>query len=384
MKFFPLVWAGLWRKRVRTILTILSIVVAFALFGIMHGVTTALDDAIDGLTDESRLIVQSRVNITEPLPLAFLQRLENMDGVRDVSPYGFFGGYYQEPTQAINVGAVDIDKWFTLLAEFNVAPDQMQAALRTRTGAIVGADLMEEFGWSLGERIPLGSSIWTNVTTGTMTWDIDIVAVYDVDNDVPSNNFYIHYDYFDEARTAGNGTVSIFFLRANDVSRSDEIAAQIDAMFANSTNETHTQNETEFTRGQIAQIGDINFLVNMIAGAVLFTLLFLTGNTMMQSVRERIPELAVLKTYGFSNATVTTFIYTESILLCLGAALIGLGLARASFPSVFEAMGVLRMPLPWSVVGYGCLMAGIMAVVSALPPAMRAQRSNIVDALARR
>lgn len=384
MKFFPIVWAGLWRKRVRTILTILSIVVAFALFGIIQGFTAALDDAIEGLTDEARLIVQSRVNITEPLPSAFLERIRAMDDVRDVSPYGFFGGFYQEPRQQVNTGAVDIDAWFTILPEWHVDPAQMETMMRTRNGAIVGTELMEQYGWNVGDTIPLGSSIWTNRSSGTMTWDIEIVAVYETQEGVPADDVYIHYDFFDEARTAGQGTVSLYFLRVNDVTRSDEIAQQIDGMFANSTNETQTQSETEFTRGQISQIGDINFFVNAIAGAVLFTLLFLTGNTMMQSVRERIPELAVLKTYGFSNAAVTTFIYAESFLLCLGAALIGLGIAAASFPAVFEALDILRMPLPVSVIVSGCLMAAIMAVISALPPAVRAQRSSIVDALAGR
>jgi len=384
MKYFPLVWAGLWRKRVRTILTILSIVVAFALFGIIQGFTAALDDAIDGLTDEARLIVQSRVNITEPLPQAFLPRLRAMNEVRDVSPYGFFGGYYQEPRQQINTGAVDIEAWFTILPEWETDPAQMETMMRTRNGALVGADLMEEHGWNVGDTIPLGSSIWTNTSTGTTTWEIYIAGVYHTGQGIPSDDIYIHYEFFDEARTNGQGTVSLYHVRVNDVTRSDAVAQQIDGMFANSTNETQTQNETDFTRGQIAQIGDINFFVNAIAGAVLFTLLFLTGNTMMQSVRERIPELAVLKTYGFSNATVTAFIYAESFLLCLGAALIGLGIAAASFPSVFEALDVLRMPLPMSVVATGCLLATIMAVVSALPPAVRAQRSNIVDALAGR
>jgi putative ABC transport system permease protein len=384
MKYLPLIWAGLWRKRIRTILTLLSIVVAFALFGVIQGVTAALDDAIDGLTDESRLMIQSRVNIIEPLPEAYLSRLENVDGVRDVSLYGYFGGFFQDRTQQVNTGAVNIETFFDLFPEFHVPPEQMEAIARTRNGAIVGSDLMEKFGWKLGDRIPLNSMIWTNKSTGNTTWDLDIVGVYTTDEGLPADDLYIRYDYFDEARTAGNGTVALFMLRVDDITQNDAMARRIDDMFANSTNETQTLNENEYARAQVSQIGDINFFVNAIAGAVLFTLLFLTGNTMMQSVRERIPELAVLKTYGFSNGTVSLFIYAEAFLLCVGAALIGLGIAAAAFPSVFDAIGVLRMPLPWSVVAVGCAFAALLAIVSALPPAIRAQRASIVDALAGR
>ena len=383
MKFFPLIWTGLWRKRVRTVLTLLSIIVAFSLFGIMQGVTAALDEAISGLTDETRLMIQSRVNIMEPLPIAHYSRLQGVDGVRDIAYYGYFAGYYQEPTNQINTGAVNIEEFFNLYPEFTVPSEQMEAAKRTRNGAIVGSDLMEEYGWSLGDRIPLGSSIWTN-QGGTNIWDIDIVGVYSTDGDLGADDLYIRYDYFDEARTGGQGTVALYMLRVNDVTQSDAIAQEIDNLFANSANETQTQNEREYARSQISQIGDINFFVNAIAGAVLFTLLFLTGNTMMQSVRERIPELAVLKTYGFSNTAISSLIFAESFLLCLAAALIGLGIAAAVFPSIFDAIGVLKMPLPLSVIAMGCAIAAVLAVVSALPPAIRAQRQNVVDALAGR
>jgi putative ABC transport system permease protein len=380
MKYLPLIWAGLWRKKIRTILTLSSIVVAFLLFGLMEGVTAGLDDAIEGLTDESRLMVQSRVNIIEPLPIAYVPRIENVDGVHEVAAYGFFGGYFQDERSPINTGAVTVEEFFGMYREFEVPPEQYATMLRTRNGAIVGAALMERFGWSIGDRVPLGSTIWTT-QQGSNTWEFEIVGVFTAQEDVPADDFYVHYDYFDEERTFGNGTVAVFTVKLDDVSRSDEIADEIDSLFLNSTNETQTMNEREFTRAQINQIGDINFFVNAIAGAVMFTLLFLTANTMMQSVRERIPEFAVLKTYGFSNTAVTSFICAESLILCVGSALIGLAIAAASFPSVFQAMGILPLPLPMSVVQAGCLIAAGLALISALPPAIRAQRASIIDAL---
>jgi putative ABC transport system permease protein len=384
MKYFPLVWAGLWRKRIRTCLTLLSIVVAFSLFGIMHGVTAGLDDAIDGLTDESRLMTQSRINIVEPLPISYLPQIQNIDGVEDVVYYGYFGGFFQEPRNQINTGAINVETFLDIYPEFVVAPEQREAMARTRNGALVGRDLAERFGWSIGDRIPLGSTIWTQ-NDGSSTWELDVVGIVDSrDEGVPSDDVYMHYDYFDESRSFGNGTIAVYMTKIDDASRGAEISENIDRLFANSANETQTQNEREFTRAQIAQIGDINFFVNAIVGAVLFTLLFLTGNTMMQSVRERIPELAVLKTYGYGNSGVVSLVFAESLILCAVAALAGLGIAALAFPSVFQAMGVLAMPLPNSVIALGLSFAVLLAVVSALPPAWRAQRLSIVEALAGR
>lgn len=384
MKYFPLIWAGLWRKRARTCLTALSIVVAFSLFGIMRGVTAGLNDAIAEFTSETRLITQSRINIIEPLPLAFLPRIESIDGVTRVVPYGYFGGYYQEPRNQINTAAVYIDEFLEMYPEFVLPQEQLEAMVRTRTGAIVGRDLAERFGWKIGDRIPLGSTIHTQ-RDGSSVWELDIVGIWHMrDERVESDDIYFHFDYFDESRSSGNGTVAVFMTKIGDVSRSAEIAERIDALFANSPNETFTQNERDFALAQIEQLGDIDFFVNAIVGAVLFTLLFMTGNTMMQSVRERIPELAVLKTYGYRDAGVAALVLAEALILCAGAGLLGLGIAAAAFPSVFEAMGVVPLPLPGSVVAIGLAAAGFLAFVSALPPALRAQRLSIVDALAAR
>ncbi|MGD8323466.1 MAG: ABC transporter permease [Gammaproteobacteria bacterium] len=383
MKFLPLIWAGLWRRKIRTILTLLSIVVAFALFGLMEGVTAGLDDAIDGLTDESRLMVQSRVNIIEPMPIAYVPRIQSVDGVSDIAVYGYFGGYFQDERNQVNTGAISIEEFFRMYPDRLLAPEQLEAMMRTRNGAIIGADLAERFDWKIGDRVPLGSTIWST-QQGSNTWEFEIVGIYTTESGVNAGDFYVHYDYFDEERSFGNGTVAVYLVKVDDIDRSDQIAEEIDSLFLNSTNETQTMNERDFARNQINQIGDINFFVNAIAGAVMFTLLFLTANTMMQSVRERIPEFAVLKTYGFSNPTVTSFICIESLILCVGSALLGLAIAAAAFPAIFDAMGILPLPLPLSVVQLGCAIAAGLALISALPPAVRAQRASIVDALAGR
>jgi putative ABC transport system permease protein len=383
MKYLPLIWAGLWRKRVRTILTMLCVTMAFLLFGLMHGVTAGIEQIINTMS-ESRLRIQSRVNITEALPIAHLARIESVPGVLAVGYYNFFGGYYQDPKNQISVGAMDMSRQRELFTEIEMPAGALDAMERTRQGALIGEDLAKERGWKVGDRIPLRSNIWMR-KDGAQDWTFEILGIYRwADGKVPSNEFWINYGYFDEERTFGNGTVTFYFAKINDPARSAQIGEQIDGLFANSANETQTQNERDWLRGRIAQIGNMAFFINAIIGATMFALLFLTGNTMMQSVRERIPELAVLKTYGFSSGAVVSLVLGEALLLCGAAAGIGLGFARLASPSIFRAIGAGGLALPWNVLGTGLAVAAVVALISALPPAWRTQRISIVDALAGR
>ena len=383
MKYFPLVWAGLWRKRARTILTLLSVTIAFLLFGVMHGVTAGIDAAVNLMSD-TRLRIQSRVNITEPLPLAYLQRIETVPGVKGVAFYNFFGGYYRDPKNSIDSGALDIQRLKALFPEVVVPKDQLDAMEHTPNGALIGRDLAAKQGWKIGDVIPLRSTVWTR-KDGASEWTLKIVGIYSFPTEkAPTNELWLNYSYFDEARAFGNGTVTLYFARINDASNAAQICEAIDRQFANSAFETQSQNEKDWIRAQINQIGDIAFFVNAIIGAVFFTLLFLTGNTMMQSVRERIPELAVLKTYGYSNAKVTAFVIAEALLLCGAAAAIGLWLAALVAPQIFSRLGAGELPLPTNVFVLGFVLAAAVAAISALPPIWRVQRVNVVDALAAR
>ena len=383
MKYLPLIWAGLWRRRASTVLTLLCVVVAFALFGLLNGFTAALGGIIEAMSD-TRLRIMSRVNITQPLPLAHRSRIETVPGVEGVSYYNFFAGYYQEPGNGIQTGAIDVETFDAIYPEIELDPSYVDAMKKTRNGALVGEDLAEERGWKVGDQIPLGSSIWRR-KDGAESWDFEIVGSYrSPSGRVPTNELWINYDYFDEARQAANGTVTLYFVKIHDSSRSAEISEQIDALFANSTSETQTQSEKDWLRAQIAQIGDIGFFVNAIIAAVMFALLFVTGNTMMQSVRARIPELAVLKTYGFGNAAIVGLVLAESLLLCLVAAGLGIGISAAISPSIYREIGAGGINLPWSVVAVGLGLAAAFAIVSAALPALRAQRLSIVDALAGR
>ena len=383
MKYLPLVWAGLWRKRARTVLTLLCIVVAFALFGLLHGFTAAIGGIIDAMSD-TRLRIMSRVNITQPLPLAHAQRIATVPGVEGISYYNFFAGYYQDTRNGIQVGAIDVETFNAIYPDIELLPEHVAAMKGTRNGGLIGEDLAREQGWKIGDRIPLGSAVWQR-KDGAQSWDFEIVGSYrSPSGRVPTNELWINYAYFDEARSAANSTVTLYFVKIADPSRSAEISERIDALFANSMFETQTQSEKDWLRAQIAQIGDIGFFVNAIIAAVMFALLFVTGNTMMQSVRERIPELAVLKAYGFSNTAVVSLVIAESLLLCSVAAAIGIGIAALLSPPIFREFGAGGLNLPLPVVTMGLGLAAAFAVVSALLPALRAQRLSIVDALAGR
>ena len=382
MKFFPLLWAGLWRKRTRTIFTLLSVVVAFLLFGLLQGVNSWLSNAVSDAR-VNRLYTVSRISFIEPLPQAYLSQIESVPGVDKVAYFNWFGGYYQDPKNNVTSYPIDVRRTFEVFPDWIVPKEQLAAMERTRDGAIVGATLAKRYGWKIGDRVPLRTNIWTK-KDGSSNYDFLIVGIFTSPETPTSENlFLLNYEYFDESRTFGKGMVGWYAMSIKDPTQSTAISAAIDKLFANSPNETKTQNEKEFAQAQIKQLGDIGFMVNAIIGAVMFTLLFLTGNTMMQSVRERIPELAVLKTVGFTDGAVTTLVLAESILLCLFAALLGLGLASIIFPAVRTIVGG-KVVLPASVLVFGIIAAVLLALVSGLPPAWRANRLTVVDALAGR
>lgn len=381
MKYFPLLWSGLWRKRTRTWLTLASITIAFLLFGLLQGVNAAFGHSVSAARLD-RLYVQSKVSFTEPLPSAYQSQIETVPGVDKVSYANWFGGYYQDPKNFIFSYPLDAERFFGLYPEVVVSPEAIQALVTTRTGAIVGTELVKKYGWKIGDKVPLKSQIWTH-PDGSDSWDFDIVGIFDYPGDAnQSSAFYFNFKYFDEGRAFGKGTVGWYVVHLTDVTKATEVAKSIDALFANSQDETKTQNEKENTQSFLRQFGDIEFMVTGIIGAVFFALLFLTGNTMMQSIRERVPEFAVLKTLGFSDAGVLSLVFGESLLLCVGAALIGLGGATLMFPAMKAVVGVAS--LPPVVVALGLGLAVLLAILIGLWPAAKVRRLSIVDSLAGR
>jgi putative ABC transport system permease protein len=371
----------LWRKKARTVFTLLSIVIAFLLFGLLQGINAWLSSYGTG-SNANRLYVVSRVSQIQPLPSAYLQQIAAIPGIRQATAIGGIPGFYQDKSNNLLALATDVMTLFDLYPDWQVAPGQLDAMSRTRTGAIVAAPLMRSFGWKIGDRIPLRSSVMKQ--DGSADWNFDIVGTYDVPAaPAEANRILVNYAYFDAARRMDRGTAWAFVVAVKDPGRSAQICAAVDALFANSSYETITQDEKSYAQGQLRQLGDVGLMANAIVAAVLFTLLFLTGNTMMQSVRERTPELAILKTVGFSDGTVTALVLIESVVLCLIAASVGLATAAALFPLI-AALGFGGASLPLKVAAWGLGIAILLALASGLPPAWRAQRLVIVDALAGR
>jgi putative ABC transport system permease protein len=384
MKYLPFIWSTLWRKKTRTIFTLLSIIIAFLLFGVLETVDQAFSNPSLGVNGADKLITTNKYSITLQLPFSDLQQIRAVPGVAAVTWITWFGGYYQESKNFIFALPVDTDSYLDLHKdEFIISDRQMTAFRTTRTGALVSAALMKKFGWKVGDKLPLHSTIWTQ-KNGSLDWTFDIVGSYAPKDPTQASQqattVLFHYELFDEGRSFGKGNVGWFEERVKDPAQSAAISTKIDALFANSSDETKTQPAKDFTMAFIKQLGDIGFIIRAILGAVFFTLLFLTGNTMMQSVRERIPELAVLKTLGFSDAKVLGLVLAESMMLCGFAAIIGLGLSYGALPIIKQGLQGVELSPRALIPGIGVAVS--LALIVGLPPALRAMRLNIVDALA--
>lgn len=387
MKYAPLVWAQLFRKKTRTVLTLLSVLVAFLLFGMLQAVQTAFESGADA-ADARRLLTTARYSIIESLPLAHGRQIERIPGVEAVASAAWFGAKYQNESNAFPVFAVDPVRYLSLYPEFTIAPAHGEAFAKTRTGAVAGKRLADRYGWKIGQRLPIASEIHAK-TDGTLTWEFDLVGIFDADDPAVRGNtdmVLINVAHFDEARQLGKGKTGWYIIRVADARQARAVAAEVDRLFANSPDETKTQPEKEFAIGFAKQIGDIGALVTRILIAVFFTILLLTGNTMAQAIRERIPELAVLKTLGYSDATVTALVFGEALLLLgLGGGL-GMLAALALLPALNGSMSGRFPPLhiepsTWPL---AAAIAIGLAVAIALPPALRVKRLRIVDALAGR
>jgi putative ABC transport system permease protein len=384
VKYFPLVWATLWRKKTRTIFTLLSVVVAFLLFGVLETVDYAFSHPSGGASGADKLVTMNKYSITLSLPFADVQQIRSVPGVDEATWLTWFGGYYQESKNFVFALPIDVDTYFNLHKdEFIVSDAEMRAFRDTRTGGLANTALMKKFGWKVGDKVPLHSTIWTQ-KTGSLDWTFDIVGTFDAKDPTQASqvasSILFHYELFDEGRSFGKGNVGWIEERVTDPLQASAVANRIDALFANSPDETKTQPAKDFAMAFIKQLGDVGFVLRAILGAVFFTLLFLTGNTMMQSVRERVPEFAVLKTLGFGDGAVLGLVLAESLLLCVAAALVGLALSFAAIPIV--RMGLQGMELSRGALLPGIAVAVLLGVIVGLPPALRAMRLTIVDALA--
>ncbi|HEY0800024.1 MAG TPA: FtsX-like permease family protein [Steroidobacteraceae bacterium] len=359
----------------------MSIIVAFLLFGMLETIDYAFAHPDSGSTGADRLITTNKTSITLALPFSDTQQIRSLPGIKEVTWLTWFGGYYREAKNFIFAIPVDIESYLSVhRGEMTLKNDELQRYRQTRTGALVNTELMKKYGWKVGDKLPLHSTIWTRRDDGTLNWVFDIVGAFDSTDASQSSLVLFHYEYFDEGRSFGRGNVGWFEESIDEPSQAATMAERIDALFANSSNETKTQPAKDFLIAFIKQRGDIGFVLRAILGAVFFSLLLLTANTLMQSMRERTAELAVLKTLGFTDGQVFALLVGESLLLFVTAAVIGLVFSYALLPIMNDALQ--GVDLSGGMLIPGIALAVAIAVIVGLPPALRAKRLKIVDALA--
>ena len=387
MKYIHLVWAALFRRKTRTVLTLVSIVAAFLLFGLLDAVRSSFEQAGQSANGAQRLQVGAKLSFIQTLPYSLEAQIAQVPGVKDVTFANWFGGAYQDPHNQVFSFAV-APNYLDLYPEISVSEAEKKAFLATRTGVLVGERLAQKFHWTVGDRIPMQSTIFPD-RQGSKNWTFDIVGILH-STDKKAGGFFdqmmlLNWKYFDDTTPYNQGQVGWYVTRVTDVKRTDAVAKAIDALSANSDHETRSQTEQAATANWLKQVADIGLIVSSIMGAVFFTLLLLAGNTMMQAVRERTSELAVMKTIGFSDASMLAMVLAESVLLLVLGGVIGLGLATGLVPVLVAGSGGM-LNLPTVGANSWLLGAGLMVlfgmVVGAVPAAS-AMRLNIVDALRR-
>jgi putative ABC transport system permease protein len=384
MKYLVLVLVNLKRHKLRTVLTMLSILVAFLLFGYLSAIRTAFTAGID-VADLDRLIVRHKVSLIQLLPESYEARMEQVDGVEQALGQTWFGGYYQEQRNTFAQMPVKPDEFLDIYPEYVLPEAQSEAWLATRTGAIAGRQIAERYGWKVGDKVPITATIWTK-SDGSTVWDFDLVGIYDAgEKGTDTTQFFFRYDYFDESRPDwGRGLVGWYTVRIDDPERTAEISAAIDAEFANSAAETKAEPEGAFLQGFANQIGDIGFIITSIVGMVFFTILLVAGNTMAYAVRERTNELAVLKALGFTDTGVLGLVLGEALLLTAVGGGLGLLLGWLMVSAGDPTNGFLPVFfIPGRDMVIGVILIVVTAFVAGILPALQAQRLRIADALRR-
>jgi len=378
MRFLPFILRNFRRKKTRSILTVGSIAVALFLYGLLVTIDQSLSAGVD-VAGADRLVVRNRISLILPLPLSYQQRLRQIPHVTEATHASWFGGIYQDERNFFPQFAIDTDTYRTVFREFVIPDDQWQSFLQDREGAVAGRGLVDRFGWKVGDRIPLRAPIWGG------TWEFNLRAIYDgARPGDDTSQFWLHWDYLEERRPWSKGVVGWYTVQVDNPDNAVAVARAVDGRFANSPFETSTETEKAFAAGFARQIGNIRLLVVSIGAVVMFTLLLVTGTTMASAVRERIPELGVLKTLGFGDGTVLVLVLVESVLLALAGGAIGLALAKLFTAGGDPTGGLLPVfYLGPEKIALGLAIALVVGLLAGAIPAVTAMRLRIVDALRR-
>jgi putative ABC transport system permease protein len=382
MKFRGLIFANLFRKKIRLILTVGSFAVALFLFSFLAVVKGAFGRGAD-IAGADRLVIINRISIIQPLPLSYRDKILRIPGVKAITHNNWFGGVYQDEKNFFPQFAIDPQNQRIVLPELKVPDDQWANFLKDRQGAIAGAKTAARFGWKIGDRIPIKTTIFG----GASTWEFNLDGIYHsstVGGD--ESQFWFQWDAFEEGvPKTFKDNVGWYVLKLDNPDDAPRVGKAIDDMFANSSFETKTETESAFAAGWVKQFGNIEFLILSIGGVVFFTLLLVTGNTMAISVRERFGELATLKAIGFSDRRILFFVLAESLMIALFGGLLGLALAALAIPVLAAALNGLLPTLILSpaILSVGLGTALLVGLISGLLPGIGAMRMRVVSALRR-
>lgn len=380
MKFLPLVWYGIWRKKGRTFLILFQIMVAFVLFGLLQGMKSGIDQTINGLGAD--LYVATRADGFDPLPIAHFEKIRSLPGINSASYESYATGFYQDAKQGVLIVATDIANESRVAHGLKIDAAVVSTMQTTRTGAVMSEELAKKYGWKKGDHITLKAR--SVGLAGQQNLEFDVVGTFDPGTESLSKDYMmINYAYLDEARTSSKGTIQRISFRISDPKYSQPVVESIDALFRNSPDETRTSSIRENAQSGMQAIGDLEFIVQAIMGAALFALLFSVGAMMMQSLRERTSELTVLKTLGFKDMQVFMLILAEGMMICIFAALLGMGIARMLIPLAGKSIS-FEMEMPDSVLGAGLAISVLLSLMTTSVPAWRARKLQIADALANR
>jgi len=384
LRWLPLVWANLKRRKLRLVFTFISILLAFLMFGMLDALRTSLAGVVN-VVGADRVLSMSKINMTVPLPRAHYAKIRAVPGVKAAVPFNWFGGMFKDGKQPIQMQATEPEAFLRVYPEIKLSPEAIKAWESNRQGLIVGPMLAQQHGWKVGDRVPIRSQIWRKLD-GSDTWEFDIVGIYDVQGSgVSKVAAFCQYAYWSESLQFGKDTAGSVITRVDDPAHSDAIAARIDKEFENSPFETKTATEREFVKRLLEQVGNIGSILVSVTAAVFFTMLLVTANTMAQSVRERTNEIGVLKTLGFGSNTILLLVLMESMFLTVTGGLAGLGLAWVLASGVGAA---IKDYFPSFHIGAATFTVGIVlmlafGLVTGAWPALTAMRLKIVDALRR-
>lgn len=380
-----LVASNLGRKKLRTLFTLASVIIAFILFALLGGLSRAFTAGVE-LAGADRLVTTNKVSFIQLIPIAHVSRVRSLEGVRAATHYTWFGAYFQDPRQQFALFPTELERIDEIYPEYEIPPDQLQALMANRTGLLVGQAMADVYGWEVGDRVPLFSTIYPS-GDGSFSWAFDIEAIFTgTGTSADEMQAFMHYDYFNETRPFARDMIGWIVTRIEDPDQADAIAGAIDARFANSPIETKTSTEAGFAANFAAQVGNIGLIVQLVLACVFFTLLLIAGNTMAQAVRERTSELAVLKTLGFSDGRVIGMVLAESLLIALVGGIIGLLLGTLFVQGAALALAQFFPGLAMSsaTLGWGIGFAVLLGLVTGAWPAWRAGRLTVVEALRRR